>query len=119
MTDIRGPMSEIRVLMTDSSNTLRVVFGSVPKDCGIFTFYRNVRPALKGYGIDPRCVTVGKREAGLIEPTYVDEGCVLLAEDMDQRASIGVLRRAIAYRVVRRTICRRKNDLKRLIARFR
>lgn len=30
-----------------------------------------------------RCVTVGKREAGLIDKAYVDEGCVLLAEDTD------------------------------------
>ena len=58
---------------------IKVAFGSVPKDGGTFTFYRNQRPALLGHGIDLRCVTVGRREAGLLEPAYLDEGCVLLA----------------------------------------
>ena len=56
-----------------------VIIGSVPKDGGTFTFYRNLRPALAAHGIDLRCVTVGKREAGLIEDAYVDDGCVVLA----------------------------------------
>ncbi len=60
--------------------TITVAFGSVPKDGGTFTFYRNLRPALKLYGIDLRCVTVGKREMALVEKEYVDEGCVFLAE---------------------------------------
>jgi hypothetical protein len=58
---------------------IKVAFGSVPKDGGTFTFYRNQRPALLEYGIDLRCVTVGRREASLVEPGFVDEGCVLLA----------------------------------------
>ena len=58
---------------------IKVAFGSVPKDGGTFTFYRNQRPALLEHGIDLRCVTVGQREAGLLEPSYVDAGCVLLA----------------------------------------
>lgn len=57
----------------------KVAFGSIPKDGGTFTFYSNLRPALLRHGIDLRCVTVGKREAGLIERAYVDDGCVLLA----------------------------------------
>jgi glycosyltransferase involved in cell wall biosynthesis len=60
---------------------IKVAFGTVPKDGGTFTFYRNQRPALLEYGIDLRCVTVGQREAHLVEPDYVDEGCVLLAPD--------------------------------------
>ena len=59
----------------------KVAFGSVPKDGGTFTFYRNLRPALLPHGIDLRCVTVGKKEASLIEPDYADDGCVLLASD--------------------------------------
>jgi hypothetical protein len=58
-----------------------VAFGSVPKDGGTFTFYRNLRPALLEYGIDMRCVAVGKAQAELWEETYVDDGCVLLAPD--------------------------------------
>ncbi len=58
---------------------IKVAFGSVPKDGGTFTFYRNQRPALLAHGIYLRCVTVGRREAGLVEPEYLDEGCVLLA----------------------------------------
>ncbi len=50
-----------------------------------------------------------------IEDTIVD----IYKNDMDKRASINTLRKAIALRAVRRTIYRRKNDVKRLIARFR
>ena len=57
---------------------IRVAFGSVPKDGGTFTFYRNLRPVLLKSGIDLRCVTVGKKEADLVETAYVDDGCVLL-----------------------------------------
>jgi len=56
-----------------------VAFGSVPKDGGTFTFYRNMRPALLKYGIDLRCVSIGKDQAGLWEEPYADEGCVQLA----------------------------------------
>lgn len=58
-----------------------VAFGSVPKDGGTFTFYKNIRPVLKRYGIDMRCLTVGRQQAQLVEPSYIDEGCVFLAED--------------------------------------
>ncbi|WP_018971063.1 glycosyltransferase family 4 protein [Rubritalea marina] len=59
---------------------IKVAFGSVPKDGGTFTFYRNQRPKLLKLGVAMRCVSVGRREARLIEPAYVDDGCVLLAE---------------------------------------
>jgi glycosyltransferase involved in cell wall biosynthesis len=58
---------------------IKFAFASVPKDGGTFTFYRNLRPALLEYGIDMRCVAVGKAQAQLWEEDYVDEGCVLLA----------------------------------------
>lgn len=58
---------------------IRVAFGSVPKDSGTFTFYRNIRPALAARGISLYCVTVGKPQARLWEEAYVDDGCVLLA----------------------------------------
>ena len=61
------------------SNKIIFAFGSVPKDGGTFTFYRNLRPPLLEYGIDMRCVAVGKEQAELWEEAYADEGCVLLA----------------------------------------
>ncbi len=61
------------------SKSIIVAFGTVPKDGGTFTFYRNLRPAIQEYGIDLRCVAVGKDQAGLWEDAYADDGCVLLA----------------------------------------
>lgn len=58
---------------------IKFAFGSVPKDGGTFTFYRNLRPALLEHGIDMRCVAVGKTQAALWDQNYVDDGCVLLA----------------------------------------
>ena len=58
---------------------IRLAFGSVPKDGGTYTFYRNMRPALLEHGIDMRCVAIGKAQAELWEAAYVDDGCVLLA----------------------------------------
>lgn len=56
-----------------------IAFGSVPKDGGTYTFYRNIRPALLQHGIDMRCVAIGKAQAALWEEEYADAGCVLLA----------------------------------------
>ncbi len=58
---------------------IKVAYGSVPKDSGTFTFYRNLLPEIKQWGIDLRCVTVGCREAALWEDSYADNNCVLLA----------------------------------------
>jgi glycosyltransferase involved in cell wall biosynthesis len=63
------------------NSLIKIAFGSVPKDGGTFTFYRNLRPELLTHGIDLRCVTVGKRETNLVEADYIDEGCILLAKD--------------------------------------
>lgn len=60
---------------------IKIAFGSVPKDGGTFTFYRNQRPALLRRGFDLRCVTVGSREVAISEQDYVDDGCVFLAEE--------------------------------------
>lgn len=55
---------------------IRVAFGSVPKDGGTFTFYRNQRPALLEQEVDMRCVTLGPADCALWEDAYADEGCV-------------------------------------------
>lgn len=62
-----------------SSKPIKVAFGSVPKDSGTFTFYRNIRQALAARGIQLFCVTVGKPQSRLWEEAYVDDGCVRLA----------------------------------------
>lgn len=58
---------------------IKVAFGSVPKDSGTFTFYRNQRPALREHGIELYCVSVGKEETELWEESYADENCIMLA----------------------------------------
>lgn len=58
-----------------------IAFGSIPKDGGTFTFYRTLRPKLAEYGMDLRCVSVGKAEAALWDPDFSDDGCVLLTEN--------------------------------------
>lgn len=58
-----------------------VAFGSIPKDGGTFTFFRTIRPKLLEHKIDIRCVSIGKNEASLWDTLFVNEGCVLIAED--------------------------------------
>lgn len=60
-----------------------IAIGSVPKAGGTYTFYRTLRPKLLEYGIDMRCVSVGKSDASLWEDAFADEGCVLLAPDTE------------------------------------
>jgi len=62
-----------------SGKPIKVAFGSVPKDGGTFTFYRNIRPALAARGIEIFCVTLGQPQSRLWEDAYADEGCVRLA----------------------------------------
>ncbi|MEM9422813.1 MAG: glycosyltransferase family 4 protein, partial [Pseudomonadota bacterium] len=62
---------------------IRLAFGSVPKDGGTFTFYRNMRPALLQHGIDMRCVAVGPSQAAIWEDSFADDGCLLLAPKTD------------------------------------
>lgn len=71
----------LELFKDNASKLIKIALGSVPKDGGTFTFYRNIRPGLKDHGIDMRCVSVGKQEAGLWDPDFVDDGCVLLAEN--------------------------------------
>jgi glycosyltransferase involved in cell wall biosynthesis len=61
-------------------NNINIAFGSVPKDSGTFTFYRNLRPSFEKHGITMYCVAVGKEQAELWEESYVDKNTVLLAE---------------------------------------
>ena len=71
--------------------SLKLAFGSVPKDSGTFTFYRNIRTALAARGIEMFCVTLGKPQARLWEDAYADEGCVRLAPssfDMKRQAQV-------------------------------
>jgi len=65
------------------TQSIKFIFGSVPKAGGTFTFYRTIRPKLLDYGIDMRCVSVGKRDASLWEDAFADEGCVLLSSDTE------------------------------------
>ena len=60
-------------------NNINIAFGSVPKDSGTFTFYRNIRPALEIHRITMYCVAVGKEQADLWEESYADKNTVLLA----------------------------------------
>lgn len=60
---------------------LRIAFGSVPKDSGTFTFYRNISPALKSHGITMYCVAVGREQSLLWDDSFADSECVLLARN--------------------------------------
>ena len=70
----------------------RIAYGSVPKDGGTFTFYRNISPFLKEYGILMYCVSVGRENALLWENNYADEYCISLAEN-----TYNVKKQAIAF----------------------
>lgn len=59
---------------------LKIAFGSVPKDGGTFTFYKNQWPELQRHGIFMYCVTVGKEEFDLVEQDFVDDNCRFLAQ---------------------------------------
>ncbi len=71
---------------------ISVAYGSIPKDSGTFTFYRNLRPGLSSHGIDLRCVSVGRHDADLWDPAFADDGCVLLEKD-----ETDVKRQAMAF----------------------
>ena len=60
-------------------NNINIAFGSVPKDGGTFTFYRNIRPELETHGITMYCVALGRQQATLWEEGYADKNTVLLA----------------------------------------
>ncbi len=61
-----------------SSPHIRVAFGTVPKDSGTFTFYRNLRPVLAPLGVELLCLSAGREEARLWQSEYADAGCVQL-----------------------------------------
>lgn len=64
---------------TKQKSKINLAFGSIPKDGGTFTFYKNIRPALKKFGIKIYCVAIGKEQAQLWENRYADDHTVLLA----------------------------------------
>ena len=70
--------------MNNMRRNITVAYGSVPKDGGTFTFYRNLRPALLQHGVDLRCVSMGRQQALLWDDAYADGGCVLLEPNARQ-----------------------------------
>lgn len=72
------PCSQEKFSVSEVSN-IKLAFGSVPKDGGTFTFYRNQSKALKPLGIEMFCVALGAEQADLWENEYADDHCVLLA----------------------------------------
>ena len=64
-----------------AKDNIKIAFGSVPKDGGTFTFYRNIRPNLEKHNITMYCVAVGKEQELLWEESYADNNCVLLASN--------------------------------------
>jgi glycosyltransferase involved in cell wall biosynthesis len=58
---------------------IKLAYGSIPKDCGTFTFYRNLRNSLLAHGIEVFCVTVGQQEAKHWNAAFADDHCVQLA----------------------------------------
>ena len=58
--------------------TIKVAYGSIPKDGGTFTFYRNQKPELEKLGYRLYCVSVGNHENSLWQKEYADEDCISL-----------------------------------------
>jgi glycosyltransferase involved in cell wall biosynthesis len=58
---------------------IKVAYGSIPKEGGTFSFFLNHKNALKDFGIDLYCVTVGFQSNLLVNRTFHTEGCVYLA----------------------------------------
>ena len=59
----------------------RLAYGSVPKGCGTYTFYRNISPILLNHGIMMYCVCVGRENALLWEKDHADKNCILIAQE--------------------------------------
>lgn len=64
-----------------SLKPIKIAYGSVPKDGGTFTFYKNQRSALLQLGYELICVSIGKRQSELWDDNFADEGCLLLAKN--------------------------------------
>jgi glycosyltransferase involved in cell wall biosynthesis len=70
-------------MQSDTDNrTLRVAYCAVPKEGGTFTFYRNMKPALRELGVELTCVTVGRREAEQWNDRFQDISCVKLGANV-------------------------------------
>ena len=63
----------------ETGAALRVAYGSIPKEGGTFTFFRNHRQPLAEAGVDLRCVTIGSEQNALWDPRYADPHCVRIA----------------------------------------
>ena len=64
---------------------IRIAYGSIPKDGGTYTFYQNLRSGLLEHKIELYCVSIGKQECMLWNPRFADDGCISLANDIDDR----------------------------------
>ena len=58
---------------------IRIAYGSVPKESGTFTFYKNHRAELLLNGIEIFCVSVGVNQKRLWNDAFADDHCVMLA----------------------------------------
>ena len=79
--------------MKSSSKKRILAYGSIPKDGGTYTFFRNQREMFKQFGIEMFCVVLGKQEHSIMMPEHVVEGVVsLLPEETNPKLlTIGFL----------------------------
>src|SRR5882724_3246580 len=63
------------------NRSIKVAYGSIPKDCGTFTFYRSLQKGLRSLGVQLYCVSVGCHEAAGWNDSFADDSCVRLAAD--------------------------------------
>ena len=59
---------------------VRVAYGSIPKEGGTFTFYKNHRRVFAEAGVELFCVTIGREASSLWNELYADDGCHKVAE---------------------------------------
>ncbi len=79
--------------MNSSPKKRTLAYGSIPKDGGTYTFFRNQRKAFQHFGIEMFCVVIGKHEHSMIVPQHIVEGVVsILPEETDSKLlTIGFL----------------------------
>ena len=62
-----------------TNSTIRLAYGSLPKESGTFTFYRNHRSALRDLGVEVFCVAIGAEQSRLWNEAFADDHCIRLA----------------------------------------
>lgn len=79
--------------MKSSPKKRILAYGSIPKDGGTYTFFRNQREMFKQFGVEMYCVVLGKHEHSIMLPEHVVEGVIsLLPEETDSKLlTIGFL----------------------------